>query len=262
MEKDSYILKTLSKAIDVINIFENEAEALTITEISKRTTINRTTLYRILYTLRSRGYIEMDVETGKYSLGLKLVQLSSLVLQRSGIKQVARPFLEQLRDDLNETVHLVIHNEGKAIFIDKIEVSRTIFMGSFIGWIAPLYCTASGKLLLSYQSKEYIDHYLSTHSFKAYTQNTLTDKDKLREELNHINREGISVDNEEIVEGLTCFAAPIVDKQGNILASVSVSGPTSRMVANNEDIVSTLIQNAKSISDKLATIPATMQQWV
>lgn len=109
-------------------------------------------------------------------------------------------------------------------------------------------------------SEEYIDHYLVSHAFKAHTQNTLTDKTKLKVALKKIRCDGISIDNEEIVEGLTCFAAPILDKQGNILASVSVSGPTSRMLANRENIVPALVDNAQSISDKLATIPVTMQQ--
>lgn len=261
MDKDPYLLQTLSKAIDVINIFETESEPLTIAEIAKKTKMNRTSLFRILYTLRSKGLVEMDLNTGKYRLGMKIVRLSSLVLQRLDIRRLAKSYLEALRDRLQETIHLVVLNEKSAIFIDKMEISGSIFMGSYIGWIAPLYCTASGKLLLSYQDQEYIDDYLQTVSIKPYTHKTIMSKEQLRENIEWIKTVGYSVDDEEMVEGLTCYAAPVFDGKGKIKAAVSVSGPTSRITSNKEKIITELLDTTATISKELSNAPEMSSRW-
>lgn len=259
---DNYMLQTLSNAIDVLYIFETEHEPLTISELVKKTNLNRTTLYRILSTLRSKGLIEMDPNSGKYRLGIKIVQLSSLVLQRLGIREVARPYLESLQEKVNETIHLCVLNDKKVIFIDKLEVAEAIFMGSYIGWAAPLYCTATGKLLLGSQNKDYIDEYLKTETFKQYTSKTLIEPKSLQEDLERIKTCGYSIDDEEMVEGLTCYAAPIVDNEGVILASISVSGPTSRMISVKEKLIPELLDSSKQISQKVSSTSGVSIRWM
>ncbi|MEH7387694.1 IclR family transcriptional regulator [Bacillus sp. JJ1521] len=249
---DSYMLQTLSNAIDVINIFETEPKPLSIQDIVQRTNMNRTSVYRILYTLRSKGILELDKNTGKYSLGIKMVQLASLVLQRLDIKQIARPYLEKLWNEINETIHLVIMNEKNAIFIDKLETSNTIFMGSYIGWAAPLYCTASGKLLLSFQSEGFIDEYLETVTIEPYTYKTITHKNDFKNNLRIIREKGYSLDNEEMVEGLKCIAVPITNADGLTVASISISGPTSRMSIKQDQVIELLMEYASLVSKKLA----------
>lgn len=252
MGNDPYIVQTLSNAIDLINVFETESEPLSISELAQKTGMNRTTLFRLLYTLKSKGFVEMDPHTGKYRLGFRIVQLSSLVLQRLSIRQMLRPHLERLRNTLNLTVHLVVMNDQKAIFIDKLEVADAIFMGSYVGWVAPMYCTASGKLLLSYQDDSFVSDYLEKVAFKAYTYKTLTEPSRLWQEVQTIRKQGYSVDDEEMVEGLTCYAAPVTDKE-RIVAAISVSGPTSRMTISREKILHELLSCSRTVSQELAT---------
>jgi DNA-binding IclR family transcriptional regulator len=254
MTKDPYLLQTLSNALDVLEVFEDHAEPMTISQLVEITKMNRTNLFRILYTLRKKGIIEVDAETGKYRLGLKLVQLSSLVLQRLEIKDIARPYLQRLRDKLNETVHLVVLGDDKIVFIDKHAVSGSILMNSFIGYVAPLYCTASGKLLLSFQDEAIIDRYIETTPFKPYTTNTLTDKNEFRQELKKIKKLGYSIDNEEIEEGLVGFATPIFS-HGRVIASVSVSGTAQKMKNKQDEIIASLLETSKLISNDLSNAP-------
>src|SRR5436305_14959025 len=112
-----------------------------------------------------------------------------------------------------------------------------MFMSSYVGRVVPLYCTASGKLFLSYQNEDYLNNYFKTVPLKDYTDNTLTDKNKLMENLELISEYGYSIDNGEIEEGLLGYAAPIVDAKGSIIASVSVSGPESRMARKKDEIL-------------------------
>lgn len=249
---DSYMLQTLSNAIDVINVFESEPKPLSIQDIVRSTKMNRTSVYRILYTLRSKGILEMDENTGKYSLGIKMVQLSSLVLQRLDIRQIARPYLEKLWKESNETIHLVVMNEKNAIFIDKLETRNTIFMGSHIGWVAPLYSTASGKMLLSYQTEEFINDYLEAITIIPYTYKTITDKHDFKHNLRLIREKGYSFDNEEMVEGLKCIAVPITNAGGKIVAALSISGPTSRMSIKQDQVIDMMFEYASMISHEVS----------
>jgi IclR family transcriptional regulator, KDG regulon repressor len=258
---NNYMLQTLSNAIDVLTIFETESEPLSISELVKKTSLNRTTLYRILSTLRAKGLLELDNDTGKYRLGIKIVQMSSLVLQRMSIREVARPYLESLRERVSETIHLSVLNDKKVIYIEKLEVPQAIFMGSYIGWVAPLYCTAAGKVLLSAQNEDYIQEYVDTAVFQNYTQKTLADPQSLREDLERIKSRGYSIDGEEMIEGLTCFSAPIVDDQNHAIAALSISGPTSRMTQDKENIIQEVLKCAQQISQEISRTSGASPRW-
>jgi DNA-binding IclR family transcriptional regulator len=251
--KDNYILKTLSNAIDVLGLFESES-TLSIKEIQEETHLNRTTLFRILYTLRHQGVLELDPKTGRYQLGMKIVHLASLLLQRLDIKTIAQPYLKELQNMTNETVHLVVLSNDLAAFVDKIAENEDINTGAYIGWTAPLYCTASGKLLLSVKEDSWIDKYIDKTSFKRYTDNTLG-KEGIRSNIDYIRKRGYSTDAEEMVEGLTCYAAPIKNHFGEVIAAVSVSGATTRMVKNKDTIVSQLLNQTSRITDSISKIP-------
>jgi DNA-binding IclR family transcriptional regulator len=251
--KDNYTLKTLSNAIDVLDLFETEP-TLSIKEIQEETHLNRTTLYRILYTLRHQGMLEVDGETGRYQLGMKIVHLASLLLQRMDIKSVAHPYLQELQSKTNETVHLVVLSNDLAAFVDKIAENEDINTGAYIGWTAPLYCTASGKLLLSMKEDVWVDNYINKTHFKRYTENTL-DREGIRSSIDYIRKQGYSTDAEEMVEGLTCYAAPIKNHFGEVIAAVSVSGATTRMVKNKEQVIEKIFQTTSEITNTFSKVP-------
>lgn len=251
---EQYLLKTLVNAVDVLSLFEEEV-SLTPKEIEERVHMNRTNLFRILYTFRHKGLLELDSQTGEYRIGMKTVHLASLALQRLDIKNISHPYLHSLKDLLNETVHLVVMNNNLATFIDKIAASEDINMGSYVGWAAPLYCTASGKLLLSFESNERIKDYIRNIKPKKYTDYTLDNYEKLLENMVEIRRVGYSSDSEEMVEGLTCFAVPIIGHDDQPIAAISVSGPTTRMKKNKDTVIEKSFQVAKDISKAVMKTP-------
>ncbi|KAB2330473.1 IclR family transcriptional regulator [Cytobacillus depressus] len=251
---EQYILKTLSNAIDVLELFDEEA-ALTPKEIENRIKMNRTNLYRILYTLRHRGLLDLDPQTGEYKIGLKVFHLASLSLKRLDVKTISHPFLQILGNLLNESIHLVVKNNQFAIFVDKIEANEDVNMGSYIGWSAPLYCTASGKLLISYESDEWIKSYFKNLDLKKYTDNTLVQYEQFMNNITNIREKGYSSDEEEMVEGLTCFAVPIIGHSGKIVAAVSVSGATTKMNKKKELVLEELKKTATEISKTITRTP-------
>lgn len=251
---DQYLLKTLANAIEVLSLFEEEV-SLAPKEIAERIDMNRTNLFRILYTLRHGGLLELDPKTGKYQIGMKTIHLASLSLQRLDIKHICHPYLVSLRDLVEETVHLVVINNNLATFIDKIGANEDVHMGSYVGWTAPLYCTASGKLLLSFEPDKVIKEYFETVKLKRYTDNTIYNFNTFLKNIREIREVGYSIDKEEMVEGLTCFAIPIKEHKGHAIASISVSGPTTRMNKKRETIIEQLQQTSQEISSMITKIP-------
>jgi len=251
---DQYILKTLSNAIDVLEMFEDEV-SLTPKDIENKMKMNRTNLYRILYTLRHRGLLDLDPQSGEYRIGMKAVHLTALSLKRLDVKTISRPYLLKLGEMLGESIHLVKKNNNFAVFIDKIEAAEEVNMGSYIGWTAPLYCTASGKLLMSYKSDEWIKNYIQGINPKKYTDNTLTEFPHLLHNIKQIRHNGYSSDEEEMVEGLTCFAVPILGHKNNVLAAISVSGATTKMNKRKEEFLKQIEKTAAEISHAIKLTP-------
>ena len=192
------------------------------------------------------NYVVKDEETDKYKLGLQILFLSRNLLNNNDVITVAKPYLEKLSQEVNETVHLCIENLGEIVYIDKIESNQTVRMFSRIGSRAPMYCTAVGKVLLSGMNQEKVDSIFLKQNSLLRLHTTITSKEQLLEEIEKIKIEGYALDNSENEEVLRCIAAPIYDHKGKIIASFSISGPNNRVTM--ELINETLIEKMKHYS--------------
>jgi DNA-binding IclR family transcriptional regulator len=149
----------------------------------------------------------------------------------------------------NETVHLVVRNQDHGIYIDKVECEQSIRMFSQIGKTIPLHCTAVGKVLLSSLSHEKIDEIYRSKKLESFTENTITDWEKLFRELKQIAEMGYSVDDEELTKDICCIAAPIKNFRGQVIAAISIAGPIYRIDKGNID---QLINEVKSCALKIS----------
>lgn len=247
-ERDENILQSVDNALKVIDVLVEHKE-MGISEISRELKIGKSTAYRLITSLKARGYVEQNLSNEKYSLSLKFAYIGSMVLKRIDLTRAARKYLEKLTESYNETTHLAILDETHVVFIDKVNSPNvSIQMNSAIGSRMPAYCTGTGKLLLAYQSEEYINEYLKNVRFYKYTDNTITDLDTLIKELKDIRINGFSEDNEEKEVGLCCYAAPIKNSQGTVIAAVSISGPYARMKGKRDEIIKSIKQTGMDIS--------------
>ena len=245
-----YFLGTINKTLAVLDLFRKD-DVLGITEIAKKLSIGKSNVFRIVITLEHWGYLEKNAN-GKYRLGVALAYLGNLVLERQEIVNTARPFLQKLRDAHNETAHLVVLTPAhEAIFFLKEDSGHRIQMNSRIGHKLPLYVTASGKLLLAFSEQEFINEYLNNIELIRQTKNTIVSKTDLLENLQGIRKAGFSIDNEESEDGLVCYAAPVRNINGKVVASISMSGPAYRMENNKEARVEAVKKIANEISQAL-----------
>lgn len=228
-QQGAYSIKVLQKSLGVLEALLEARSPLSSRQICARTGLPKATAFRIITNLLRSGYL---VETNDgYWLGLKLLQLGALVEENLDLKQQALPFLDELLDRFNETVHLAtLDAEFRVVYVDKRTPRRAVgVMISRVGLAVPIHCTALGKAMAAFRSEEEIRRLIRASGLKAYTPSTITDKRAFLRELGEIRSRGYAVDEGEHEIGVRCVAAPIRDKSGVVAAGVSVSVPDMRM---------------------------------
>jgi DNA-binding IclR family transcriptional regulator len=230
-------VQSLERAFKILECLSEEPRGLKITRLAERVGLSKSTVHRLLATLMDLDYVLQDRESEKYKLGYKALYLSRNLISGMDIITIAKPFLEDLAKDVNETVHLCIEDKGEVLYIDKIESNQTIRMISQIGNRAPMYCTGVGKVLLSGMSEEQFNIIAEKTDYIVHTPTTITNQKQLAEECKLIRKQGFAIDNSEHEEEIRCIAAPIFDSEGKIVASFSIAGPSNRITKeriNNE----------------------------
>ncbi len=252
-EKSEYIIQAVSHALDLLEQFHDDVDELGVTELSKRLKLHKNNVFRLLATLESRGYIEQNKATENYRLGLKALELGQTFIKQMGLLRQAKPILEKIVEQCNETAYVAIFKEGFIVYLDVVETNLTVRVVSRVGSRMPAYCTAAGKVHLAFMSDEEIDSILPSREFKKFTDNTITDRETLRRELREVEEKGYAIDDEELDLGVRCVAAPIRDYTRRIVGAISVSGPSMRI--NDEriekEIVPLVLDSAEELSTRL-----------
>lgn len=198
--------------------------------ISETMELNKSTTHRILNSLIYMGYAKQDDETGKYELTMKLVRLSNQIMGRVDMIQIVRPYLRQLVDITNETVHFVKMEGVDAVYIDKVEsYSNAAQMVSRIGSRTPLYCSGVGKSIMAELKEREVKNIWDVSSITGRTPNTITDFRKFKACLKEIKEKGYALDNEENEIGVRCIAVSLSEIDGNDKYAFSISAPVGRM---------------------------------
>ena len=227
MSERSNFVKSVIKAFDILEILDKKHE-MGISELSEILEWDKSTVHRLVTTLKQKGYVVQNGSNQKYSNSIKLFEMGNNVVERLGLRRQAQPYLEKLAGITHETVNLAIIDGKHVIYIDKIESPATIKVDLNIGKKLPIFCTGLGKIMLAYMSESEIKELLSGEAFIQYTKNTVKNIDELMKQLKEIRGKGFALDDEEYVEGLQCVAAPIRNYKSEVVAAVSVAVPKYR----------------------------------
>ena len=241
-------LKSLQKAIRILECFSLRESRLPLTDIAHRVGLPLSTAHRILVALRTAGLVEQEGERESYRLGLKLLELGSMVLANMEVHREALPFIEELVRETGETVHLGVFDGSQVVSIEKIDSPHGLASNITIGKGAPAYCTGVGKALLAFQPEAVLEQ-ICRGGLAAHTPQTITDPAKLRAEMARVRVVGYAVDNAEHQRDVRCVAAPIRNHTGNVTASLSVSGPATRIP---KERITTLAARVREAAVKLS----------
>lgn len=261
-QRDRGLTLTVKKAMDILDCLGGTGVYLGASDIGRRLNMSRSTVYRLLTTLATGGYVTQDlVSPEKYRLGFKILELASSLLDGIELRRQALPFLQELKDLANETAHLVVMDRGQVIYIDKVECSQAVRMHSAIGRQGFAHSTAVGKAMLAFMSEEAVARIIEEHGLPACTPHTITSEEVLLEELERVRQCGYAVDDVENEDGIRCVGAPVFDHQGKPVAALSVSGPAFRMTLERVRELSAPVKaTASKISQQLGYLEREKQR--
>ncbi len=255
-ENQGYKNLSTIKVLNLIELLAENNKPMRLMDIAKGLSANPSTTLRFLSALIESGYAAQEPETSRYYLTFKICHIANKISSNVDIRDIARPYLEKISAQFEESACLALENDMRVVYIDVVEgPDQMIRSMQRIGSIAPLHCTGMGKLFLLDYSDEKLDRYISQKGLTRFTENTIVSKKQLLDELASVRRLGHAFDNEECEIGARCVAFPIYGKNGKISAGISVTGPAARL--NDEFIAKKLPllqEAAKDISSIYSSI--------
>lgn len=216
-------INSIDRAVKVIELLSENPRGLKLTEISSRLEMNPSSAHHLLNTLLPYDYIAQNRDTKKYLLGFRFLEISRRIMDNMDIRKVARKYLEALRKETREAVHLVILRGNKVVYIDKFDNPGGLSLATYIGFATDPHAAAGGKVLLAELPHKNVKEIYQNRKLKNYGKKTITNLPMLLKELETVRTQGYAIDDEEYYEGVRCIAAP-VRSGGQVVASISVTG--------------------------------------
>ena len=253
-EKGNEGTASLDKALDVLDAVGSAAAGVSQADLGQKLGLPRTTLYRMLATLVGRGLLRRDPLRRVYCLGSRCFEYARAAYAMPDLVAAAAAELRGLRDMTGETAYLAALDGLEVIALDRCDGAHAQRSDSAVGQRKPLHCTSQGKAILSALPPERRDAFVRDMTLAAQTPRTITDRRRLLAELKLTAQRGWSIDDEEIVAGVRCCGAPIVDAQGEVRGAVSVAGPAFRLTMERLDLLGPeLAEAARRIGAQLSS---------
>jgi DNA-binding IclR family transcriptional regulator len=229
-----------------------EPEGLSNAEISRKLQIPKSSASYILRTLEKQGYLNRDVQTGKYRVGLKILSLSRGALSGIDVREVALPIMRHLMEKTSLTCHLAILDGPEAVYIEKVEPQGFIRMDTWVGRRMRVHATSVGKSLVAYIPEDRLHQIIKERPMEKRTPKTITSMSRLLKELEKVRAQGYSVDDEENNLGARCLGAPVFNQRGEIEAALGLSGTINQVNAQTMPrIIEALKDGARHLSMQL-----------
>jgi DNA-binding IclR family transcriptional regulator len=242
-------VQSVDRALTILELLAREGEA-GVTEIAADLGVHKSTAFRLLATLESHRLVEQDGDRGRYRLGVGNLRLAGATTARLDLVTEARPVCRQLAADTGETVNITVRSETSALYLDQVAGSSALQSHNWVGQHIPLHATSNGKVLLSELSEA--DLKAALRELPRFTDATVTSRARFKEELAETRETGYAVAVDELEVGLTAAAAPIRNAHGDVIASMSISGPTFRLTeARLGEVIPMLIAAATEVSHRL-----------
>lgn len=252
-KRQASLVQTIVRANNLLESLSKAPKGLSLGELAEKVDLPKGTTHRLVSSLTYFNYVKQNPSSRRYSLGFKLVSLRNKVLDQFDLRNESRPFLFELAQKAQETTHLAVLDNDKALYIDKIQFSSDgLHMASRIGLRAPLHCTAVGEILLAHMPQTLIERIIEQKDLPRRTIRTLTNAEQLKSHLQRIKRQGYAIDNEEDCEGVRCVAAPVHNMKGKVVAAISISAPAVRltMAIARKSMKPLAMETAKKISNQ------------
>ena len=256
LRRNKYPVKSLIKALRILEVVGESPAGSSISEVSRNLKIGKSTVHRILATLKDEGFVLVDPVTSHYTLGSKIAKLGEEISTQSALIKLGVDVLRRLVEGSHETAFLAILDAGEVLCIAQEESKETLRVSGEVADRLPAYCSALGKVLLADKTDAEVRAlYRGTRKFRKFTPHTIGTLDELLTELNAVRRDGIGYDNEELYANLNCLSAGVRDFSGKVIAALGLSVPMYRMTPERRRFFrDALLQAAFELSGKLGYV--------
>ena len=234
-EGSGQVVRVVDKAFTTLQVLSQADRDMDLAGLSAKTGLPKSTLVRLLHTMKLHNIVQQDAKTRRYRLGWALIHLGKAAEHQFDLERIVRPYLEQLANETSETASFAALEGKRAVYLAQVLTESIIRGVPPIGAELPLHCTAVGKVLLTSFSDEQIEKLAAENGLPRLTERTIDNTEQLRREIALVTEQGYAVDNEEAERGGRCIAAPIHDETGQVIASLSITGPTSRIQLDRVD---------------------------
>jgi len=228
-EKESYVIRSVTNALNLLEEFKGDRDELGVTELSYRLNLHKNKVFRLLATLETKGYIEQNKATENYRLSLKSLELGQTFIKQLGLVRPLKPVLKEIVKECNEMAYVGIIRQNSVVCLDVEESNQAVKVTNNIGLRLPIHCTAIGKAQIAYSTEEELEKLGILDNMEQFTPNTIVNKVEFIKEIKEVARRGYALDNEEYNPGVKCVAVPIRDYTGRVVGGISVPGPSFRM---------------------------------
>jgi DNA-binding IclR family transcriptional regulator len=242
-------VQSVDRALTLLEMLARDGEA-GVTEMASELGVHKSTAFRLLATLEAHRMVEQDGDRGRYRLGVGNLRLAGATTARLDLVTEARPVCRQLATDTGETVNITVRSETSALYLDQVAGSSALQSHNWVGQHIPLHATSNGKVLLSELGDA--EFKAAVRELPRLTDKTVTKRTTLKSQLEHIREVGYAIVADELEVGMTAAAAPIRNAHGDIVASMSISGPSFRLTDERlAETVPQLVAAATEVSHRL-----------
>lgn len=243
-------IRSVQRAIKVLKYVCNNSTPVGLSQISRGVKLDKTTTWRLLVTLEKENMVQQDPVSKKYIPAANISNLSNT--WRSDVRQIARPYLEELLHETGETVCLIVAIGLERLCIEVLRADKNINAGQNIGYRAPIYKGASGRVLMAYRPIEEVERILDETGLEQSTPQSITDRDIYMSELEKTRARGFAATSGDLMLGLSAVSSPIFDKQKELASALVVKGSQARMPNSIISKMSeSVLTTASAISEEL-----------
>jgi len=244
-------LNTLEKCVQILTLFGEATQTLTVAEIAKIMDLPRSTAYRYIAALRTHGLIELDPEIGGHRLGMKILDLEA-GMDRKSLYDLALPYMQRISRETGETVILCGLRENVGVCMEKVEGHHALRVSYELGDTYPLHAAATGKAIFAHLVASEQQRVIDAIGLHRLTDTTITDPKRLRDELAKIRKDGFAESHGESIAGTRGLAAPIFSRTGYVSASIGISAPEHRVRGSSrKKMISLVVEAAKALTQGL-----------
>lgn len=227
--KSSGGVQSLERAFALLEAIADSPEGIGLTQLSRKTGLNSSTVFHLLKTMMLLGYIRQVEDTKRYFVGTTLFCIAAAARSEVRIVNVADRIIRELAVSTGNTAVFGMRSGDEIVVVAKAEGNGAFQISDRVGGMRPSHCTGMGKVMLAAMTEENLRRHLETYELKAYTPNTITERGRLLQELEEVRRSGLAFDDAEFHPELRCVAAPVRDFTGQVIGALAMSGPAWRL---------------------------------